>query len=551
MAIYHFHVKVGSRAKGQSAAAKARYILRQGKFKKDKDEVLFSMSGNMPAWAAASPLKYWKAADSCERANGLLFREMDLALPVELDLPQKIQLAKKIAVAAAEGRMPYTMGLHHGRGNNPHLHLMLSERLNDGHRRTPETWFRRAAPAGNPPETGGARKADIGSQRKPWLEQIRARWAEMANEALAAAGFSAKIDHRSLEAQGVDRFPQVHMGPNVIELEQKGLPTDRADRALVVAEANRQLDELAQIEKEIHDEQQRLGASRKSPQSSTANRGPGEATPASRPENSQAGKGIGEDGQSPEKAPATSSAAAKPTRPTSRPMIPPQEGGPDMQQRNNTLAHAFQAGVESRKRQREWEKQRAMLLHPPTSSLTYEQIERRRDLAKRWDWLMYPQDVRRRAVEASRQGGEALRRIEERQREAREAAFRAECQAREIREQIPELKPLQFFEKSRLGAKLLAAEQSQAEAKAEQKRFALAEKQLLSSCPAEVVERYQYSKEEERARALAELLQRETQEIEEERRQEAAEAQARKDRMSMRPAAKPEKPGGWAPPSPG
>ncbi|MHB1271149.1 MAG: MobA/MobL family protein, partial [Thermoleophilia bacterium] len=132
MAIFHLHVRTGSRAKGQSAVAKARYILREGKYKKDRDEVLFSQSGNMPAWAAASPLKYWRSADDLERANGVLFREMDLALPVELDLAQKIQLAKKFALEAAEGKLPYTMGLHRGKDHNPHLHLMLSERINDG-----------------------------------------------------------------------------------------------------------------------------------------------------------------------------------------------------------------------------------------------------------------------------------------------------------------------------------------------------------------------------------------------------------------------------------
>lgn len=330
MAIYHLHVSTGSRAKGQSAAAKAQYILRQGRYKKNSDEMLFSMSSNMPAWAAASPLEYWRAADDFERANGVLFREVELALPVELNLPQKIQLAKKFAAETAEGQMPYTMGLHRGKEHNPHLHLVMSERYNDGHRRTPETWFRRAASAGNSPESGGARKSDISSRRKTWLEQIRFMWAHMANEALAAAGFSARIDHRTLAEQGEDRLPQIHMGPNIVEMEQKGLPTDRADQALEIAEANRQLAELQQIEKEIQNEQ-RTRPRDPRPQPAGSRR-VAAATSGNKPATRSSAKSGSSHGQSPQAPPTTAPAASskKSTRPASRPVSQPQEGDPDM-----------------------------------------------------------------------------------------------------------------------------------------------------------------------------------------------------------------------------
>lgn len=221
-----------------------------------------------------------------------------------------------------------------------------------------------------------------------------------------------------------------------------------------------------------------------------------------------------------------------------------------MQHQENNHPRAFQAGVESRKRKREWEKQRSMLLHPPAGSLTYEQTERRRELVQNYDWLRYQEDVRRRAVEASRQGGEALRQIEERRRQACEAARHRECEIREIQERLELLKPLQFFEKSRLSNELQAAEKGLTVAKADQKRLDLAGKKLLLSCPAEVVARYQHGKEEEREKALASLLRREAAEAEVERRREEAEEAARKERLALRPAARPKNPGEWSPPSP-
>jgi hypothetical protein len=45
------------------------------------------------------------------------------------------------------------------------------------------------------------------------IELIRSVWETLANAALQQAGFEAvKIDRRTLEAQGIDRIPQEHVG---------------------------------------------------------------------------------------------------------------------------------------------------------------------------------------------------------------------------------------------------------------------------------------------------------------------------------------------------
>ncbi|MHB1380353.1 MAG: MobA/MobL family protein [Desulfurivibrionaceae bacterium] len=538
MAIFHLHVRTGSRAKGQSAVAKARYILREGKYKKDRDEVLFSQSGNMPAWAAASPLKYWRSADDLERANGVLFREMDLALPVELDLAQKIQLAKKFALEAAEGKLPYTMGLHRGKDHNPHLHLMLSERINDGHRRTPETWFKRAAPAGKPPEGGGARKADIGSQRKPWLQQIRERWAEMANEALAAAGFSVRIDHRTLAEQGENRLAQIHMGPAAVEMEEKGRPTDRVDRALEIAVANQLAKEMKEIDREINHERNRASETGQKP--AATNKGAASRTPPSKPAHHQTGKGVARHGQSPEKAPAAPLREAKHDK-HSGPVV--HQEGPKMS------SYDFQANIDSRRRRKKWASQSKSLQLPPAGT-SWAAAERRRDLFSEWQWLGDPAEIRRRAVAASRQGGE-LSKLAHEQYLARKSNESRNREVYYLRQKIEGLKPLQIFEKKRLGEKLREAEKALAQVKEEQKRLSLAEKKLIQSCPPELVDKFRHQKEEEREKSLAALLRREAEEAAEERRKEEAEAKARAERLAMRPAAKSKKPGGWSPPSPG
>lgn len=219
MAIYHLTVKTGSRQGGQSAAAKVDYIEREGKYRRDPTEVLHSESGNMPAFAQQDHRSYWQAADLYERANGRLFKEVEFALPVELSLDQQRQLAHDFAQhLTGEHRLPYTLAIHRGDGTNPHCHLVISERQTDEHQRTAARHFARYN--AKQPDQGGARKTDA-LKPKEWLAQVRADWAERANAALERAGHSQRIDHRSLEAQGIDRLPTRHLGPAALGYERR------------------------------------------------------------------------------------------------------------------------------------------------------------------------------------------------------------------------------------------------------------------------------------------------------------------------------------------
>ena len=144
MAVFHLKISVGSRAGGQSARAKADYIEREGRYEQDREELEHRESGNMPEWAEEDPRSYWEAADEHERANGRLYREVQFALPKELNEGQRRELASGFAKRLTEGeRLPYTLAIHRGDGENPHAHLMFSERSNDGHERSREQWFKR------------------------------------------------------------------------------------------------------------------------------------------------------------------------------------------------------------------------------------------------------------------------------------------------------------------------------------------------------------------------------------------------------------------------
>lgn len=229
MAIYHFSAKTGSRQGGQCAAAKFDYIARLGKSAKNGDKVVHVLHGNLPAWAQQSPRSYWNAADLYERANGRLFKEVEVALPRELNHLQRVELAEAFArtiTTLPVGTLPFVLGMHEGKptdenSGNPHAHIAISERVNDGHARRESTWFGRAAVGrGKQAQDGGASKTDL-LKPEQWLIDTRKLWADMCNAALLKAGSSARIDHRTLKDQGIDRPAPLHLGPQACGFERR------------------------------------------------------------------------------------------------------------------------------------------------------------------------------------------------------------------------------------------------------------------------------------------------------------------------------------------
>lgn len=161
MATYHLSVKFGG--KGQ-AANHADYIERKGEYAKRKD-LEYTEHGNMPEWARDNPSHFWQAADQFERANGSTYRELEIALPRELTPEQRLELVQDFVRQEAGERHAWSFAIHNPKasidgGEQPHAHIMMSQRVNDGIDRTPEQYFRRYN--ARYPERGGAKK-DSGS----------------------------------------------------------------------------------------------------------------------------------------------------------------------------------------------------------------------------------------------------------------------------------------------------------------------------------------------------------------------------------------------------
>jgi hypothetical protein len=86
---------------------------------------------------------------------------------------------------------------------------------------------------------------------------VRALWADLANRALEREGHKQRIDHRSLEAQGIERPATVHLGPIATEMERRGVSSDRGDHNREVAKVIDLNAERARLQAEREHEQAR------------------------------------------------------------------------------------------------------------------------------------------------------------------------------------------------------------------------------------------------------------------------------------------------------
>lgn len=216
MASYHLTVRAGAKGK---AAPHADYISRNGNYSKASryEDLVASDYGNMPTWAAHNPTHLWDASDHFERANGSSYREIEIALPRELNHSQQRALVESFIQQELGEQHAYQWAIHCPKaalekGDQPHAHIMYCERINDGIQRDPEHYFKRYNK--KVPERGGCRKMSGGSpsKRREQLIALRGRWADLQNQHLEKHGYHVRVDHRKLSEQGIDRVAETHLG---------------------------------------------------------------------------------------------------------------------------------------------------------------------------------------------------------------------------------------------------------------------------------------------------------------------------------------------------
>ena len=243
MAIYHFHLKKVSKSKGINGKAlkhakyilredeyenKGReheeYILREGSFDK-KNDLEYKEHGNMPEFIKGQPKNFWKTAEKNERKNGVIYREFEIALPVEFSREQNIDLVKEFVEKELGKDYVYTFAIHKPKSltkegmDQPHVHLMFCDRKLDGIERNEKDFFKRYNSKN--PKLGGARK-EIEWQTKEKLVDLRKDWEILLNSHLEKNNINQKVSCKTLSKQR-EKFLE----------EGNKIEADRLDREVI------------------------------------------------------------------------------------------------------------------------------------------------------------------------------------------------------------------------------------------------------------------------------------------------------------------------------
>ena len=227
-------VREGLSAEDGNTTTHARYLVREGKA---GDDLVATGSGGLPSWATDAAM-FWQGADRYERKNATVARTYQVTLPRELSPEARMELAHDITETFF-AQFPHTWAVHCPTGadgqEQPHLHVVLSERRDDGIPRAVPTYFRRAHP--RDPRCGGARK-DRSWHGKARLCELRAGVATLTNAALEREGHAVAVSHESLEARGIMRPTLVYGGAKSKEAITQARQSSREERAAEENAAN-------------------------------------------------------------------------------------------------------------------------------------------------------------------------------------------------------------------------------------------------------------------------------------------------------------------------
>jgi hypothetical protein len=250
MATYHLSAKTISRSHGRCATAAAAYrsgvritdertgVIHDYQRRTGVEATFLLLPASAPDWGR-DRARLWNAAELAEtRKNSTVAREFEIALPAELDAGERQRLAVDFARELVERHgCAADVAIHRpgraGDSRNHHAHILLTTR--------------RLTAAGFTEKT-----RELDDLKSGEIGRWRARFAEVQNERLREAGVEARVDHRSLEAQVIDREATIHLGPAATALERRGVPTrlGESNRAVQTSHAERQRDAEATREAE-------------------------------------------------------------------------------------------------------------------------------------------------------------------------------------------------------------------------------------------------------------------------------------------------------------
>jgi hypothetical protein len=207
----------GNELLSPSAASNAAYNARE--------EVTYAVRSHVIPPGPKEAEAWFHAQEQGERKNARMSDRFIGGLPRELTPERCIEVVEKFCREVTQDRVPWHFALHleldkkNDPDWNPHAHIIFRDRDIETGRRF---LYTSAGPKEHP------KLAEKGIRY--WTtKDFREKWGADLNHALERAGYDARVDHRSLKEQGIDREPQIHIGPGSQRAASKGYPLDSRD----------------------------------------------------------------------------------------------------------------------------------------------------------------------------------------------------------------------------------------------------------------------------------------------------------------------------------
>lgn len=237
MANYHLSMSAVKRSAGRSSVASSAYRAaekivdeRTGEIhdycKKDHDvysEVC------LPDGGTINRAELWNNVEQHhKRSDAVVAREIEVSLPKELTPEDRRQLAVEYGRELADRYGVAADVSIHDKDGNPHAHILMSACYCDKNGN-----LGKKAVELDPIH---CQRKERGLQNP--AERERGVWATKQNLYLENAGRPERVDHRSLSVQGIDREPQIHVGPAAKAMQARGIASDRAGLNRDIIEQN-------------------------------------------------------------------------------------------------------------------------------------------------------------------------------------------------------------------------------------------------------------------------------------------------------------------------
>ena len=168
--------------------------------------------------------KLWEKAGMPENAR--ICDKLMIALPGELAPEQRYEAVQTFMQDLGQGRIAWCAA-YHEKGedaHNPHAHIVFKDADIDTGRKV----------IGTTTSAKDVREAQEHGWKVPpraTTDDLRKRWCDHLNKVMERAGLDIRYDARTLKEQGIDREPQIPIGPKAQALEEKSHNFDSHDQA--------------------------------------------------------------------------------------------------------------------------------------------------------------------------------------------------------------------------------------------------------------------------------------------------------------------------------